>query len=298
MDLDWEALRPFVRSLRATGFAGDIRFVVSGLTPATEEALRAEGVSLHPYRARRLHLAGHVVNPYSRQLRPVQPLYRLAIKAVAALSRTPEATRRHLVAQLSQLHTARYVRYLDLLEEVGDSYDRVILADTRDVFFQRDPFALPLAPGLNCFLEDASKRIGGCPFNSEWIRGGFGAAAYERLAGELISCSGVTMGDTASVLGYLRLMVDHIIDLRRQTGGIDQGVHNFLLHTGLLPDANLVPNAEGPVLTIGYMGEITDADLVARDGLPLPVLHQYDRRPALMATLLARLDGPAAAAAT
>lgn len=294
VDLEWSALRPFVLSLRAAGFDGDIRFVTAGLSAATESALRAEGVILHPYRARRLHVGGRVLNPYSRQLQPVQPLYRLAVKALAAFSRDPRATRRRLVAQLSQLYAARYVVYLDLLEEVGADYDRVLLSDTRDVFFQRDPFAMPLEPGISCFLEAPHMRIRDCPFNSSWIRLGYGEAMFDQLAGRPISCSGVSIGDTAAVLGYLNLMVDEIVELRRQAGGIDQGVHNYLLHTGRLPAAHLVPNGEGPVLTIGYMGEIADADLVGPDGLPLPVLHQYDRRPALSAALLARLGEPAA----
>src|SRR6266404_537315 len=64
-DYEWDVLRPFVESLRATGYDGEIRFFVSGLSRETVGQLAARGVDvMRPSRARR-RMAGHVFSPYN-----------------------------------------------------------------------------------------------------------------------------------------------------------------------------------------------------------------------------------------
>jgi hypothetical protein len=65
---------------------------------------------------------------------------------------------------------------------------------------------------------------------------------------------------------------------------MDQGVHNFLVHTGRVP-GRLVANTEGPVLTVGVMAPSDAVALLNDRAEELRVIHQYDRHPALAAPL-------------
>src|SRR5438270_967230 len=64
-DYGWEDLRPFVESLRAVGFRGEVRFFVSGLSQTTIQHLRTAGVQItHPARVR-VKIAGRTFQPYT-----------------------------------------------------------------------------------------------------------------------------------------------------------------------------------------------------------------------------------------
>lgn len=73
--------------------------------------------------------------------------------------------------------------------------------------------------------------------------------------------------------------------------GYDQGVHNRLLHGGRLPKVTLHDNA-GPILTLGYKETppATDArgDILNDAGIPAVMVHQYDRMPELFRAVRAR----------
>ncbi|WP_341806036.1 hypothetical protein [Nitratidesulfovibrio liaohensis] len=73
--------------------------------------------------------------------------------------------------------------------------------------------------------------------------------------------------------------------------GYDQGVHNHLLHGGHLSKVTVHDNA-GPILTLGYKATppATDAhgDILNDAGLPAVMVHQYDRMPDLFRTVRAR----------
>jgi hypothetical protein len=69
--------------------------------------------------------------------------------------------------------------------------------------------------------------------------------------------------------------------------GHDQGIHNYLLRTGALPNARLIPNGQH-VYTVAY---VNDADIalgpagtILAPGPHLcPIVHQYNYKPALLA---------------
>lgn len=73
--------------------------------------------------------------------------------------------------------------------------------------------------------------------------------------------------------------------------GYDQGVHNHLLHGGHLPKVTEHDNA-GPILTLGYKATppATDArgDILNDAGVPAVLVHQYDRMPELFRAVRAR----------
>jgi hypothetical protein len=83
------------------------------------------------------------------------------------------------------------------------------------------------------------------------------------------------------VFDYLTVMVDQLARLPRQLEGGDQGVHNYVVHKGLVPCARLVANREAPVLTVGLMVESEAAELLGQRAEAVKVVHQYDRHPKL-----------------
>ncbi|MHA3771961.1 hypothetical protein ACXR0O_10535 [Verrucomicrobiota bacterium sgz303538] len=189
----------------------------------------------------------------------------------------------------------RHLLYLEYLREYGKKYQRVFLSDCRDVFFQADPFAWNREAGMHFFLEDERISIGQCPHHVRWISSLFGEDVLKELSGKLRACAGTTLGTTEHVIRYLETMVETTMSVRSlKAYDGDQGVHNFLLHKGILSSIQVHENLSGPVMTLGSlrMSEVQMDDagyVVNRLGTVVPILHQYDRIPELREHLLSRL---------
>jgi GT2 family glycosyltransferase len=182
----------------------------------------------------------------------------------------------------------RYYNFLAGLDAAGQSYDFVLISDIRDVFFQRDPFLPEPRAELLVFLEDKSKTLGTCPYNSAWIREVAGEAALARLANQRISCAGTTLGSWSGILEYLIGMQLAALEYSLSgdlVQGVDQGMHNVLVHGNLLRDCRTVENGER-VLTLHYVPQEalkvnSQNEVIGSDGQPAAVVHQYDRHPQL-----------------
>src|SRR5581483_9506279 len=131
------------------------------------------------------------------------------------------------------------------------------------------------------FLEDERMRLATQVQNHAWLQAAYGEDVLARLGDRPISCSGVTIGAAPAILAYLTVMVDQLSRVPRQPPGVDQAVHNVVLHTGLVPKSRLVRNGDGPVLTLGIMRHDDAEDLVRRRSGTASVVHQYDRHPQL-----------------
>lgn len=179
------------------------------------------------------------------------------------------------------IHALRYFLYNEYLKNKQTAYDKIMLSDLRDVYFQRDPFDFDMS-GLCVFLEDIT--IGACPYNSSWIFALFNRETAEGMKDCQVSCSGITMGSSVSILDYLSIMRNYLLP-PKQIVGYDQGVHNYILYKGLLKDTHIYTNGFGPVLTMGYMKrwEKTEEGLLAdHKGNPVNIIHQYDRHPGVL----------------
>jgi hypothetical protein len=195
------------------------------------------------------------------------------------------------VSPLLDVALGRYFCYYDYLARFDRDdvpYDYVLISDVRDVFFQRDPFALEPQDEVLAFLEDKSQTFGTSACNADWIRAVAGEAELARLGQERISCSGTTLGSWTGMLEYLTGM--QLLALRYSLGigliqGVDQGMHNLLVLGNLLPGCRTVENGER-VLTVGSIPP--DAlridchnQVISSDGQRAAVVHQYDRHPEL-----------------
>ena len=285
-----EQLLPFVSSLRGTGYDGNLALVVDEAQARPLEELAGRfAVTLIPLAPRPRWLpAGAVARLQNRgRMRWIHAMLEAALPTAM---RHPAAAAALGMRLRYFLHIAcgRYGIYYSWLYPRRRAYANVLLTDVRDVIFQADPFSFTSGLGLDCFM-DPVVCLGDEPINTEWMTTVYGAGVCAVHRGKRISCSGTTMGDTGSILHYLRAMLIGLSRvLTRITGlpGVDQAVHNFLLWEGRLPGAALHENGHHAVMTLKNADSRAfqwDAAgrLLNADGNPAPVLHQYDFHPAL-----------------
>lgn len=223
-----EEIRPFLRSLRETGYQGRILLFADG--GAAEEAKR-----------------------WDVDLRP-------------------------MCKPTMKVHSARFISLQEAL--LNTTHEGVFLSDTRDVIFQTDPtYRLPF-DGINAFEEDLSQTIGSCPYNSDWIKIGYGEGVLKELSGFPISCVGTSCGDRDSMKSYLKALRNQVERLQPMTSKPqDQGAHNYLVRKVL--NAWIWGNEEGEVYTVGYIPRgtvpVVDGQILNREGRVPAVVHQWDR---------------------
>lgn len=192
---------------------------------------------------------------------------------------------------------ARYLWYLDWYSnQPTGKYTHLLIADTRDVFFQRNPFLderdLPL------FTSEESIRMDTTPVNTNWYRTAYGDAAFDRIRDHPVLCSGVTGGQFGPMGNYLEGMSAEILEAGNKillAHGYDQALHNHLLRTTPLgetvsllksPHALLVSMENTGVSQVA-IGD--DGTLCTLDGEAIAIVHQYDRHFELRAAVEKRL---------
>jgi len=153
------------------------------------------------------------------QLVMLMPSHAAAPPLLAALSEWRVAahiinTRESPYAELKG-NRAKLVRYwaaLDYLRQHRSAHarGRVLLADSRDVIFQRDPFTIPVDHGrpLDVFMEDYLRNFGNSGINQGHVIPCFGADRVKRVLlspPRPVSCSGITLGSYSAVSAYLNV---------------------------------------------------------------------------------------------
>ncbi|MEJ0050936.1 MAG: hypothetical protein WDN02_06990 [Methylovirgula sp.] len=188
-------------------------------------------------------------------------------------------------------HMARYFAYAAYLRsKLNDRkhFRYVLLSDVRDVTFQKPLFST-LGNALEVHYETPLTRIGEEQWNSDWIRREFGEQVLKSLEGRRVSCSGTVNGRPEEILNYLEKMQSAIMGLpahiKNGERG-DQAVHNYILHSGLLPEASPIENFVR-VATLHFVDRESvcadsDARVINPDGSISEIAHQWDRHPSLM----------------
>ena len=193
------------------------------------------------------------------------------------------------------LHFTRYIKYFEYITEY--KYDYILLTDTIDVIFQKNPFYIDGTNDLYFFAEDSSVRIGTCVDNSKWIKSGFGSHKVVSLHDKVISCSGVTMGSYYGIMKYLMKMIEiasRVDTESLRVAGIDQAFHNVLIHDQLIEGFRFMANQKH-VNTMGHLAKdgarlADDGTVVNSDGTISNIVHQYNypRHKAVHAAILKR----------
>ncbi|CAM9713655.1 unnamed protein product, partial [Phaeothamnion confervicola] len=191
----------------------------------------------------------------------------------------------------------RWVLLDRYLSEHHARYGRVLMVDVRDTIFQSNPFSLVSGTGLHVFRGIEDRTIGKCGWNGGWVRDCYGDAALKRVADRPILCSGVSAGMAANAKAYVAAMAKQLLSeplQRCERNGVDQGVHNYLIHIGAIPDVQTFGQESGPVANMQMYklaGSSKDGSIPVvqnRAGKAVVVAHQYDRNKAFMAQVFAK----------
>ncbi len=268
---NFDSSAPFVLSLKRTGYQGRAVIFTSRVDEESLGKLQTNGITAIPF-------LFHGKRDRQRLAR-LWLLWRWCFATQAS-----PAAKAWLAHRVFHLRYRRYLLYAEFLRQHGRDYDRILLADGTDVFFQADPFSWNLTPGVHFFMEDEKQVIGNCRLHRLWLTHQFGPEFLEAHAGKNMSCSGTTFGDIASIQEYLEVMIATIMKARNlaKIAGGDQGIHNYVLIENLLEKTIVHENQRGPVLTMGVMdpGRIrmdNRGAVLNESGEFVPVLHQYDR---------------------
>ena len=185
----------------------------------------------------------------------------------------------------------RYSFFLEILHE--KTYKNILFCDSRDVYFQSNPFDYPYKGSVNYFLED--KKIKDCPYNSSWLIKTYGYKIYNSLSNNIISCGGTILGNQEGIKKFLSLMIQEIskhkykrrlkyaLTFRRDPGGrgSDQSHGNYIAHNKLIKNSFFYSNEGGPIATAYYLEKIKfnkNCELINLGNEPYAVVHQYDKR--------------------
>lgn len=180
----------------------------------------------------------------------------------------------------------------------------IMLIDSRDAYFQGDPFrglkaAHENENELHLFEENAeSATLGESTFNRNWLTTAYGYGSISSFLDKPIVCSGSSLGTQVAVEAYLRAMVAQFDETKCMVKGCDQGFHNYLHYSDGLKGLRGVdevvvhPQGKGIINNLGLLrskplrergvlvksdktGE--EAQVVNWDGERSRVVHQFDR---------------------
>jgi len=292
---------PFLESLRATGYVGDIVFFTFNVKADCEALFAAHGVRDIPVRRVDMKSAVQIPDWLATRLgvsSPIRPDAVLNTRLAAlfeSLGVGDSAVARRMAQYLWHCNSGRFFYYQQFLERHRE-YDRVLLADVRDVLFQRSPFSGVAADALYLFEEFPDTPLSRQVDNASWIRRLYGAAVLNEIGHFPIVCAGVMMGGHVHVLECVaqiaRASVTNYIGW-----GTDQGTLNFLVRTGRLPATAVFPYGYGPAMHVGIAPRDTICTgergrVLNREDEVCNIIHQYDRHPDLMTTLLRRDEEP------
>lgn len=267
-------LRVFMHSLAKTSFDGDLVLFIGKTDAKSKELLCKEGARLLPF-----------WYPYSRCNKLRTPFYRFWpwVRPLLACSKNAGIVQR-MAAPFLNLSILRFAFYRKFLLRHPGEYRRVFLTDLRDVCFQENPFSRTSCGELRVFLEEPGHTLGNCAVNSRWLTELYGRAVLEELSQKPIICSGTILGDCDRILGYLEAFLLSLRDVRSvMRMGMDQGIHNYIVHRGLVDPVLCCENRTSEILTMGYMkpGKLPARDakgfFLDEKGEPYAVLHQFDR---------------------
>ncbi len=286
--LAYRDLEVFLSSLKSSGVNAHVVCFAGDTDADTIARLRADGVEVLvmkevlvkiPFISRKLNLLKWAY-PLMRMYRSVQ------IASARLLGRDTQAVKTKFMKRFGRICTMRFFYYRDFIEQFSSKYDRVLLTDARDVFFQANVFANDWSMNeLYCFLEADDRTIASDKWNKYWIEQIGGASLLSEIGSQPISCAGVTFAATPVMRTYLQKMCK-ALEEQIDRLDLDQGFHNVLIWKNQLPAVRLGHCFESEVLTVGLIDESkirwsSDNKLLNRDGSVIQIVHQYDRHPLL-----------------
>ena len=186
----------------------------------------------------------------------------------------------------------RYKLVIDFLKN-KKNIKNIFFCDSRDIYFQSDPFNYPYQGSINFFSEEA--KIEDCTINSQWMKKTFGEKTFKELKKNLILCCGTVMGEINAFNNYANQMdsmskeypykkkLKYLLTLRgdKEGRGGDQSYAAYLIYKNILKDFKIYSYSQGPVATVYHSKNYNfnnKNQLINGRGEPYIIVHQYDKR--------------------
>lgn len=191
---DWDQVKVWIKSLKNTGYSGDIAVVGTNMKRATIEKLMSENIILSLYGKQ--NEDGDIVTP-----------------------------------QNNAPHVERFFYIWNFLNSAKEQYDNVITTDTRDVLFQSDPSQWLRDNVTSSLLVASSEgmRYKNEPWSNNNLLETFGPFFHDKLKERFIFNVGVVAGDFEYVKGLMLMIFQ--MSINRPIPIVDQAVYNFLINT-------------------------------------------------------------------
>ena len=181
-------------------------------------------------------------------------------------------------------HSLRYIGYQQYLKQTKYRFNRILHADSFDVFFQKDPFNENISTNsLNFVLEDIL--IINSSWNSGWLQRAYGEEMPIKMGNNIVSCSGTIIGGAKQFKIYLNTLLGHKPFWLNGRHSLDQAYHNYLLYSKKFERNGIKPkffSCNSPILTMHYCfrrgnEHYTNERVLCPDGRTVPsIVHQYN----------------------
>jgi hypothetical protein len=269
----WKQLAPWARSIISSGFSGEVILLAYRIDDDTVTELTKLGISV-------------VQAEYDHMAHPISH------------------TQNNLP---TRAHTMRNFHMWQYLDQGDFDNDFVIITDTRDVIFQRNPQEFLNLPWLErkIYMPSEGIRIEHEPWNSGMISRWFGPYIYNHVKECSVCNSGTFFG-----FGHLMkeiLLQMYLIGHKAETTGMDQPILNILGHADQSNRFSVVSHDAGWACQCGVMldpvrvaqnrphflspePKIDNEEVFTSAGDKFVIVHQYDRVPEL-ANMVARKYG-------
>lgn len=198
---------------------------------------------------------------------------------------SPQCMANIIVKQFISFMSLRFYWYRDYLLASGQKYNKIVLSDTRDVFFQGDIFEFGDYPSLGFFQEVEGRLLGNCSMNSEWVDKQIDPSQGKLLKNHEIICAGVIVGSLERILDFLTAYELKVLASPAQIPNGDQAIVNLLARTTYADKSIIYTNYDPFVLTVCNDSKswIIDEGIVKNSNkTPYLCIHQYDRESALV----------------
>ncbi len=296
----FEQIKPFLFTLKKTGYEGDICLFVNHQNTEEDIALLLEeGVIVYRIQNYLNYLPRFISE--RRFARILKPLHWLLPKLPSILP-VSNIKRSLLIGSISSFFLSvacsRYYYYYKFLCQKKFKYEFVLFSDIRDVLFQSNPFDKLNGNETVLFaMEHETCLLGKDSSNSRWIKHLYKKEEIEKIENFVVSCSGTTLARKGYYENYLTEM---ILETAKQTHkivgafGFDQGIHNYLLRTNKFKNYSMQINGEGIYCTmlttpINEFLLNNRNQIVNKDGSMVPIVHQYNWFPTINLDVLVNI---------
>lgn len=273
-----DKVKVFVESLQSVGFSGKLVLFLNPHQIADYELFFNQ-----PYKFEIQYEVSNI-GLFLANKKIHNELKKIIKKASRLMVWANKSLKEKFIYYFSFPHVSRFFDYKNFIaKEQGISH--VILTDTRDVIFQKNPDDLFEKQALYLGMEDKNNPIGQDSFHIKWISDVYGKDYLATIAEQPICCAGVTLGDKESIQDYLKVMVDEFLKLPYYTmikSNYDQGIHNKLLYTQSFKNTHLCAPLNSILATLGTIPRENiqlneKAEILNSDGSVAAIVHQYDR---------------------